>query len=117
VITVRPAQTAAWRRRCHSLCELVHGFFDNRRASLSEMMKDSDVHATSERQVPGCITCGDAAIEVRVMEVLSDNLALIEIGGRTETVSVALVDALVGDRLLVHAGEAIAKLGRDERST
>jgi hydrogenase expression/formation protein HypC len=50
------------------------------------------------------------------MEVLADNLARIERGGRTEIVSIALVDASVGDRLLVHAGEASARVERSEHS-
>jgi len=78
------------------------------------MMKDFSANLTPTPARQRCITCSDAAIEVRVVEVLPDNLALIESAGGTEIVSVALLDAVVGDRLLVHAGEALARL-KDER--
>ena len=57
-----------------------------------------------------CITCGDVAIPMRVIEVDEARcLALCESaeGGR-ETVEIALVDAGPGDEVLVHAGTAIA---------
>jgi hydrogenase expression/formation protein HypC len=57
----------------------------------------------------GCITCSDAAVAVTVLEVRADELALVDTGaGPPEEVSIALVDAGVGDVVLVHAGEAIA---------
>ena len=40
--------------------------------------------------------------------------AVVEVDGRQEEVSVALVPAAVGARLLVHAGEAIACLDLDQ---
>ena len=56
-----------------------------------------------------CITCSDAAVAVTVLEVRPAGLALVETGaGPPEEVSIALVDAGVGDVVLVHAGEAIA---------
>jgi hydrogenase expression/formation protein HypC len=56
-----------------------------------------------------CITCSDAAVSVTVLEVRPGALALVDTGaGAPEEVSVALVDARVGDVVLVHAGEAIA---------
>jgi hydrogenase expression/formation protein HypC len=55
-----------------------------------------------------CITCSDAAIQVRVVRLLGDDLALVDTGQGTEEVSVALVTAAVGDTILVHAREAIA---------
>jgi hypothetical protein len=57
-----------------------------------------------------CITCSDQAVEVRVVRLLGDDLALVDTGvhgGTFETVSIALVDAGVGDVVLVHAKEAI----------
>jgi hydrogenase maturation factor len=54
-----------------------------------------------------CLTCSDAAIQVTVVELLADELAIVDTGGSREEVSVALVDAAVGDKILVHAGEAI----------
>jgi hydrogenase maturation factor len=59
-----------------------------------------------------CITCSDEAAEVRVVELLDDGLALVDTGFSLEEVSIALVDARVGDRILVHAKEAIAVVGR-----
>ncbi len=57
-----------------------------------------------------CITCGDEAVEVVVMELLADGLALVDTGTDKggEVVSVALVEARVGDSVLVHAKEALA---------
>jgi hydrogenase expression/formation protein HypC len=54
-----------------------------------------------------CLTCSDAAIQVTVVELLADELAIVDTGRGREEVSVALVDAAVGDTILVHAGEAI----------
>jgi hydrogenase expression/formation protein HypC len=59
-----------------------------------------------------CVTCSDTAVQVRVVELLDDDLALVDTGAGTEEVSVALVSALVGDVILVHAKEAIAVVPR-----
>lgn len=58
-----------------------------------------------------CITCSDTAVEVRVVELREKRLALVETGQGVEEISVALVTAAVGDRVLVHAGEALAVCG------
>ena len=61
-----------------------------------------------------CITCSDTAVAVTIIELCGDDLAMVDAGagpGTEEEVSVALVDAGVGDTVLVHAGEAIAKVG------
>jgi len=55
-----------------------------------------------------CVTCGDIAVEVRVVRLLPRDLAVVDTGRGEEEVSVALVAAAAGDRILVHAGEAIA---------
>jgi hydrogenase expression/formation protein HypC len=55
-----------------------------------------------------CITCSDTAVEVTVVELFGDGLALVDTGSGHEEVSVALVTAAVGDTILVHAKEAIA---------
>jgi hydrogenase maturation factor len=55
-----------------------------------------------------CITCSDQAVPVVVVELREGDLALVETGSGLEEVSVALVDARVGDTVLVHAKEAIA---------
>jgi hydrogenase expression/formation protein HypC len=59
-----------------------------------------------------CITCSDAAVEVTVVRLLGDGLALVDGGRGEEEVSVALVGARAGDTVLVHAREAIAIVGR-----
>ncbi|HTX26338.1 MAG TPA: hydrogenase assembly protein HupF [Streptosporangiaceae bacterium] len=58
-----------------------------------------------------CITCSDTAVEVRVLRLLEDQLAVVSTEAGEETVSVALVTARVGDTILVHAREAIAVVG------
>ncbi len=57
-----------------------------------------------------CITCSDQAVMVRIIELLDDRMALVDTGSGRETVSIALVTAAVGDTILVHASEAIARL-------
>jgi hydrogenase expression/formation protein HypC len=71
------------------------------------------IRLTARAGVPSChddvcVTCSDAAVAVTVVELLDDELALVDTGVSREEVSVALVDAGVGDTVLVHAKEAIA---------
>jgi hydrogenase expression/formation protein HypC len=73
----------------------------------------ADLPAPKRTEVPQChddvcITCSDTAVEVLVVELLDDGLALVDTGAGHEEVSVALVTAAVGDTVLVHAKEAIA---------
>lgn len=58
-----------------------------------------------------CLTCSDQALPWPVVAV-EDDLAWVDTGGAREQVSVALVEVAVGDVVLVHAGEAIARLDR-----
>jgi hydrogenase maturation factor len=59
---------------------------------------------------PHCITCGDVAVEMLVVEV-RDSLALCEAEGDEREVEVALLDDVrAGDRLLVHADVGLVKL-------
>jgi hydrogenase expression/formation protein HypC len=58
-----------------------------------------------------CVTCSDAAVAVTIVRLLDDDLAVVDTGDGEEEVSVALVDAGVGDTILVHAREAIAVTG------
>ena len=60
-----------------------------------------------------CITCSDQAVAVTVVRLLDDSLAIVDTGAGHEEVSVALVEAGVGDAIFVHAGEAIAVLDGD----
>jgi hydrogenase expression/formation protein HypC len=60
-----------------------------------------------------CITCSDQAVQVTITRLLADGMAVVQAAGsdgtaHEETVSVALVDAHLGDTILVHAKEAIA---------
>ena len=61
----------------------------------------------------GCITCGDVALALTVLR-LDEGRGLALCGdedGASETVEIDLVAPVVtGDRLLVHAGTAIARL-------
>lgn len=60
-----------------------------------------------------CITCSDSAVAVTVRELRPGGLALVDTPeGSVEEVSVALVDAGVGDVVLVHAKEAIGVVSR-----
>lgn len=57
-----------------------------------------------------CITCGDVAVEMTVVEV-RDSLALCEADGDRREVEVALLDDVrEGDLLLVHADVGLVKL-------
>ncbi|MFD0773514.1 HypC/HybG/HupF family hydrogenase formation chaperone [Streptomonospora algeriensis] len=58
-----------------------------------------------------CVTCSDQAVPVRVRTLLPEGMALVDTGFGAEEVSVALVDAEEGDTVLVHAKEAIARVG------
>lgn len=67
---------------------------------------------TTECHGDVCITCSDTAVEVTVVRLLDDALAVVDTGQGEEEVSVALVEARPGDTILVHAREAIAVVGR-----
>jgi D-sedoheptulose 7-phosphate isomerase len=77
----------------HVLWELVHVFFEH-----------------PGLLVDACITCGDIAIEARVVQIANGS-ALIERDGVREEVALDLVERVeVGDTLLCHAGVALEKL-------
>jgi hydrogenase maturation factor len=62
----------------------------------------------------GCITCGDVAVALTVVDVVGSDARCRDEQGREETVATELVGAVgPGSRLLVHAGVAIELL--DER--
>jgi hydrogenase maturation factor len=57
-----------------------------------------------------CLTCGDVAVEGRVVEIHGDT-AIVEIDGRREEAGAELVLPVEpGDLLLCHAGIAIRKV-------
>ncbi len=61
-----------------------------------------------------CITCGDDGVPMDVIAVdVERELALCADGERRESIEIALVAPVApGDRLLIHAGTAIARLER-----
>jgi hydrogenase assembly chaperone HypC/HupF len=64
----------------------------------------------------GCITCGDVALPLTVLRLDDERgLALCaDDDGNSETVEIDLVAPVApGDRLLVHAGTAIARLSEE----
>jgi hydrogenase expression/formation protein HypC len=76
------------------------------------MTEGSPAYVGAECAGDICITCSDMAVEVTVVRLLEDAMAVVDTGQGEETVSVALVTAGVGDTILVHAREAIAVVGR-----
>jgi D-sedoheptulose 7-phosphate isomerase len=76
----------------HVLWELVHVFFEH-----PGLLADA------------CVTCGDVAVEARVVAV-AGRTATVERDGAHEQVAVDLVHVDVGDVVLCHAGVALEKL-------
>jgi hydrogenase maturation factor len=59
-----------------------------------------------------CITCGDAASVMRVLELDHDTALCADLDDAAQRVAIDLVGPVaVGDELLVHAGVAIRALG------
>lgn len=61
----------------------------------------------------GCITCGDVGVPLEVVALNAGPIAVCrDERGAQEEVDVSLVDDVAeGDRLLVHARVALARLG------
>ncbi|MBA2295674.1 MAG: HypC/HybG/HupF family hydrogenase formation chaperone [Actinobacteria bacterium] len=79
-----------------------------RRPELSFSPPDPTI--SDEHGELSCITCGDVAVEARVVALDRGN-ALVELSGRREKVAVDLVEGVaVGDVVLCHAGVALEKL-------
>jgi hydrogenase maturation factor len=72
----------------------------------------TDAFASAECSLDHCITCSDEGVTMRVVAIDDDRaLALCQHeDGKRESVEIALVDAAVGDDLLVHAGVALQRL-------
>jgi len=84
----------------HVIWELVHVFFEH-----PGLLEET------------CVTCGDVAVEVRVVAVDGET-AVVERGGTRETLAITLVgDVAPGDRLLAHAGVALQRLEGEEDGT
>jgi hydrogenase expression/formation protein HypC len=82
------------------------------RASGTTMRSAREGGNAAECHDDVCITCSDTAVEITVLRLLDDALAIVDTGQGEEEVSVALVTAQPGDKILVHAREAIAVVGR-----
>lgn len=64
-----------------------------------------------DARTDSCHLCGDEAIPGRVLALdLATRTAIVALEGEPSTVALDLVDARVGDVLLVHMGFAIARL-------
>jgi hydrogenase maturation factor len=66
-----------------------------------------------------CITCGDVAVEVRVVAADGGRELATghdETGEATEIDTMLVGPVAPGDRLLVHAGTAIARIGEERRA-
>jgi len=55
------------------------------------------------------------ALPALVKEMLPNDLAMVQLGGVTKEISLALVDGVVpGDYVIVHVGYALSKLDPEE---
>ncbi|WP_419797960.1 MAG: HypC/HybG/HupF family hydrogenase formation chaperone [Terasakiella sp.] len=55
------------------------------------------------------------AMPSKVVDVLDDDMAIIELGGVKKTISLGLVeDVTAGDYVIVHVGYALSKIDEDE---
>ena len=55
------------------------------------------------------------AIPARVVELLPDEMAVVELSGVRKDISLAMVEEVaVGDYVIVHVGFALSKLDADE---
>ena len=61
-----------------------------------------------------CLTCGDVATEAVVLAVDGLEARCVDLDGASELVAIDLVAPVrTGDRVLVHAGVALARLDGD----
>jgi len=54
------------------------------------------------------------AIPAKITALHDDNMGMVNLGGVEREVSLALVDAAVGDYVIVHVGIAISRLDENE---
>jgi hydrogenase maturation factor len=57
-----------------------------------------------------CVCCSDLAKPARVVAHLPGGMAMAEIDGNLEEISLEVCDAAIGDLVLVHANVAIAPI-------
>jgi len=82
---------------------------------MSHVDRSCEQLESSEGRTPSefhCITCADEGVPMTVLAVdLERGLALCaDDQGANSTVEIALVDANLGDTLLVHAGTALVRV-------
>ena len=71
-------------------------------------------HSSCDSHDGSCHLCGDEAVAGRVTDIDPETrTATVAFESGTATVALDLVDARVGDRLLVHLGFAIERLAED----
>jgi len=97
----------------HVLWELVHVFFEH-----PGLLEEHVFFA--QRGAPGlleeqCVTCGDVAVQARVI-ALSGAAATVELEGAREEVAVDLLadELSIGDLVLCHAGVALQRVPDEE---
>jgi len=55
------------------------------------------------------------AIPARVTKLLDDNMAQVDVGGASQTISLSLVEKIkVDDYVIVHVGYALARMDPEE---
>lgn len=74
--------------------------------------KESTQNQPRGRDGVVCLTCGDEALPVKVVQVDSDSaLAVVEIDGQETEADISLVERVaVGDIILVHGGVALGRV-------
>ena len=61
-----------------------------------------------------CHLCGDEALVARIVSIaVESRSAVVYMEGAATTIALDLVDASVGDDVLVHAGFAIGRVGSE----
>jgi len=66
---------------------------------------------SGEPRGEACITCGDVALALPVVELAGERTAIVEQDGAREAVATDLLAGVaVGDVLLCHAGVALERL-------
>ena len=75
-------------------------------------MMSSGEKAQCDARSGECHLCGDEAVVARVIDIdAGDRTATVEFPDGPATVALDLVDAAVGDDVLVHLGFAIERVG------
>lgn len=75
------------------------------------MIRAAELAKACDPRDEHCHLCGDVALAARVVEVdASTRTAVVVLDGAHVTVALDLVDAKVGDEVLVHLGFAIERL-------